>query len=393
MLLKEESEKLLESIVELLDIPPSYYEKAADRYRSLGEWLHRKESKVAALDPEVYLQGSFRYGTVTRPLMKDEEYDLDLACQVKLGKGDVTQKELKHLIGFEVKAYADANGIIAPPVERNRCWCLDYADDVSFHMDILPCVPEDLDVIRTICAAGVPAHIAVKSVAITDRRRRDYDQITRDWPCSNPRGLGDWFEEQAKPVAIERIASLVDGKAYASIDQVPSYEWKTPLQRAIQLLKRHRDVMFKDDSEFAPISMILTVLAARAYKGETTILGAIRGIVDRMPLYVGRAKPRIPNPVNPREDFSDRWASDPSYEENFWSWHTAVKADLENLPAILQGGKVASEVRSRFMVNLTEKQLRSLNVSTGSTIGVPPKAAPYVHISSSAAPKPWRRDA
>src|SRR5262245_57986361 len=104
-------EKLLEAIVELLDIPSSYYEKAADRYRALGRWLHRKESKVATLEPEVYLQGSFRYGTVNRPLMKTEEYDLDLACQVNLDKGDVTQKDLKHLIGHEVKAYAEANGI------------------------------------------------------------------------------------------------------------------------------------------------------------------------------------------------------------------------------------------------------------------------------------------
>src|SRR5947209_2099673 len=99
MLMKEESNKALEAIAELLDVPPSYYEKAADRYRSLGKWLHRKESKVAALDPEVYLQGSFRYGTVIRPLLKDEEYDLDLVAQVELGKGDVTQEQLKHLIG------------------------------------------------------------------------------------------------------------------------------------------------------------------------------------------------------------------------------------------------------------------------------------------------------
>jgi hypothetical protein len=43
------------------------------------------------------------------------------------------------------------------------------------------------------------------------------------------------------------------------------------------------------------------------------------------------------------------------------------------------------------MVELTEKQLRSLNVSEGAQHTDPLKAAPYVQISA-AAPKPWRHD-
>ncbi len=125
-------------------------------------------------------------------------------------------------------------------------------------------------------------HLALKSVAITDKQHPQYRQITRNWPCSNPKGLGDWFEEQARPMALSRMAQLVRDKAYASIDQVPSYEWKTPLQRSIQVLKRHRDVMFKDNPQLAPISMIITVLAARAYRGEATLQNAIEGIVNRI---------------------------------------------------------------------------------------------------------------
>ena len=72
--------RILEFLLELLDIPPDHYKRAADRYRSLGEWLHRKESKVAAFQPDVYPQGSFRYGTVIRPLLRRDEYDLG-ACR------------------------------------------------------------------------------------------------------------------------------------------------------------------------------------------------------------------------------------------------------------------------------------------------------------------------
>jgi hypothetical protein len=35
---------------------------------------------------------------------------------------------------------------------------------------------------------------------------------------------------------------------------------KTPLQQAVQILKRHRDMMFADDPEHKPISVIITTL-------------------------------------------------------------------------------------------------------------------------------------
>src|SRR5687768_7532803 len=64
--------KLLETIVEHLDIPRSYYEKAVARHKSLGDWLCRPESKLAVFQPHVSAQGSFRYGTVVRPLLSTD---------------------------------------------------------------------------------------------------------------------------------------------------------------------------------------------------------------------------------------------------------------------------------------------------------------------------------
>ena len=75
--------ELLAVVADHLDIPKSYYERAAARHRSLAEWLQRKESKVAPFDPDVRPQGSFRFGTVTPPLRQDEEYDLDNVCVVR----------------------------------------------------------------------------------------------------------------------------------------------------------------------------------------------------------------------------------------------------------------------------------------------------------------------
>lgn len=381
--------RLLEEIAELLDIPASYYEKACERYRNLGEWLHREDSKVKAFEPEVYLQGSFRYGTVNRPLLATEEYDLDLVCELRGSKAAVTQKQLKLLLGAEVTAYAEQYKFKSKPEERNRCWCLEYADDISFHMDILPCIPEEQRVIQAIIFGGVPKHLAQSAVAITDRRLRQYAEITADWPTSNPRGLGLWFEEQARPLSRARAQQLVEQKLYASIDAVPPYEWKTPLQRSIQVLKRHRDVMFKDEPDFAPISMIITVLAAKSYQGEADLYGALKGIVARMGDHVHPQHPRIPNPVNRGEDFADRWRGDQRYEDNFWYWLEAVKVDVAKLPELLKRDRLAENVRKQFRVDLTAEQQRKLQPPASITPSVV-KASPVIHIAS--APKPWRCD-
>ena len=266
---------LLDIIVDHLDIPKSYYEKAVARHKSLGEWLCRPESKVAAFHPHVSPQGSFRHGTVNRPLINTEEYDLDNVTTVAMAKTAITQEQLKALYGSEIKGYAKANGMLAPVEEKDRCWRLVYADEVAFHLDTLPCLPEEPAVILALTSRGVSPELAALAIAITDRQHPQYDQITAALLSSNPRGFAKWFEKRARPLAEMRLRQLVERRLYASVDDVPPYEWKTPLQRSIQILKRHRDVMFQKNPGVGPISMIITNLAAYAYAGGSRrVVGA-----------------------------------------------------------------------------------------------------------------------
>ena len=148
---------LLNFVVEKLDIPKSLYEKAAARHRSLGEWLCRDSSLVKDFNPDIRPQGSFRFGTVNRPLDENEEYDLDNVCLLQdLSKSKLTQRQLKELYGKEIKAYADAKGILKPIEECKRCWRLHYADEVNFHLDTLPCVPEEQHVICLLYTSPSP---------------------------------------------------------------------------------------------------------------------------------------------------------------------------------------------------------------------------------------------
>ncbi|MCW5966023.1 MAG: hypothetical protein KIT83_18440 [Bryobacterales bacterium] len=376
---------VLDAVLDHIDIPRSYYEKAIARHKSLGAWLCRPESKHAALNPHVSAQGSFRFGTVIRPLDESAEYDLDNVTKLQLEKTALTQKTIKELYGYEVKAYARANGIIEPVEEMHRCWRLHYADEINFHLDTLPSLPEDPARIAWLQAQGVPADLAKRAIAITDRRHPQYEQITADLQSSNPSGFARWFESRVRPVAEQRIRKLVEARVYARVDDVPPYDWKTPLQRSIQLLKRHRDIMFRDNLKQAPISMIITNLAAHAYDGQTDIAEALLHIVDTMPSYVLPTRPRVPNPTDPAEDYADKWTKDPTLEDSFWLWHNQLTADITQLATAYAHRRLHPTVKTIFDVQLTNDELRTLEPPPEARITV--VAAPAITLF--AAPKPW----
>jgi hypothetical protein len=368
------------SIADALDIPQSLYEKAVARHQSLGDWFCRPQSGLAAYGPSVRPQGSFRFGTVIRPIDVGAEYDLDhVVVLQRLSTGAVTQAELKRLHGVEMAAYALAHKML-PPTEHNRCWRARYRDEVAFHLDSLPCVPAGVDTWAALRRIGVEGSLATRAIALTDRRHPQFAVNPSQWLTSNPRGFARWFESRAM---MSRDQGLLERIRAGQVEDVPPYEWKTPLQRSIQILKRHRDVMFRQVPAIAPISMIITNLAACAYEGETDLTDALRGILARMPNFVRRAMPRVPNPTHPEEDYADKWQRNPRLEPSFWEWHTQAKADVERFSTATSRSTV-NEVKVKFDIPITgtlEMQLAG--------------RAPAVILSSTTAtriadaPKPW----
>ena len=283
---------VLEEIAVALDIPPSKYEESKNRYESIGAWLDRNESSIAKHDPEISPQGSFLLGTVIRPLTDVEEYDVDLVCILAGTKHDFTQKTLKESVGREVALYAKAHAMDNPPEEGQRCWTLNYAGGAQFHMDILPALPDvqRYQVMLKQHGYGKLASdttLTGRAIAITDRTLPQYAIVTDDWPQSNPMGYAAWFRSRMTIQLTKRKEAFAKHQMIiASVDDIPDYKVKTSLQRAIQLLKRHRDCMFAEDFEHKPISIIITTLAAHAYKEEPTISAAMRSILTGMEEHI-----------------------------------------------------------------------------------------------------------
>ena len=396
MLTTSQIQTLLESMIEILELPYSAYEKAKERYDDIGEWLSRDKSLCAGYNPHIIPQGSFRFGTAIRPLDEAEEYDLDLACKLRTGftKALFTQEALKILIGQEIEGYRNFRGIKSPTNEKHRCWRLDYQDDLSFHMDIVPCIPEEISrqnlIFESMKSTGLHEtlanSIAQDSVSITDNRLPNYRNISNEWLISNSEGYAKWLESRMKQ-------GLCESKYFAKgqVDDIPLYKRKTPLQRAVQILKRHRDQMFRDNKDSKPISIIITTLAARAYQGELDIQAALATILSQMGNNVESKYPRVKNPVNPPEDFADRWSM-PQYkhlnlEQNFWNWLTQAQADFEIIGSSDDVRFISEQIMQKYSLNLDSSSLRKKLGLSSATISV---VTPKKHSIPAEPASPWK---
>jgi hypothetical protein len=83
---------LLAAIADELDISEELYEEATLKYEEVGIWLAEDEEGLGRYSPEIYPQGSFRLGTVVRPVSPECDYDIDLVCHLDLKKESTTQK-------------------------------------------------------------------------------------------------------------------------------------------------------------------------------------------------------------------------------------------------------------------------------------------------------------
>lgn len=373
---KDKSNLVLEKILEKIELPDRAYELAEKRYVDIGNWFHRPESTCVNFDPHVFSQGSLRLGTANRP-ENEEEFDLDMGCNLRqlLKKDLITQEQLKALVGKELKLYKDARNIKEDLAEKKRCWRLEYRDELSFHMDIVPCIPESgtgkIELKTRMIASTklneeLASNVSELAVSITDNTDPQYKILTHLWRISNPEGYAKWFESRMKTA--EGFFQLREKTINASIATLPYYRWKTPLQSTIQLLKRHRDTMFKGDEESKPISVIITTLAARAYNGENDLVSALSNVLSTMDQYIQNQIPFVANPVNPVEDFADKWYSKDNehlnLKENFYKWLFQARADFQALCSKENSSNIAAAAEHGLSINLDKKYIeRALGLS------------------------------
>jgi hypothetical protein len=345
----------LETVAKTLDLPEQLAEEAVLRYEAVAAWLGEEGSPLAQYSPEIYAQGSFRLGTPVRVLRKNDEFDIDLVCRLVIAKQDTSQQELKQNVGDRLRA---APHLYDELESCRRCWRLSYP--TKFHLDVLPAIPDQ---------DGGDTHILLT------------DCDLREWQHSNPIGYANWFFDRMRVVLREAREAFARA-AKASIEDVPEWRVRTPLQRAVQLLKRHRDVYFEGHDENRPVSIIITTLAAHAYRQEADLYAALLNIAMTMDRYIVRCGDKwwVANPTQPEENFADKWNEKPERKDAFGRWLETLKAQITAAGRVASGDEARTAIAKGFHPR----------TRTGTQIGiVGARAVPVLAGREHCRPAPW----
>lgn len=346
------SEMILIDSIKELELSVTQYMRIKSSYDALSEELKKNDTEV-----EVYTQGSILLGTTIRPYRKNKnvEYDVDLVAQYPKDKSTLLPQQVRDYVGNTFKQ----NGTYASKLlEKKRCWRIEYAEQegLGFHADIVPAIPESQIEIQKILTKPGFEYLADLSVAIT---HKDDDDSRAEWLSCNPKGYGEWFsliksEKYRTMIEQKRSTIYMENKdLFSNIDEVPIQLVKTPMQRVIQLLKRHRDVYFsgKKSEDDKPISIIITTLAAEIVDtlnlqqlGFVDLLAEVtRALIEverlidnklytsyqiRSLIYRKESEWWIPNPVNINENFADKWNDNINIPRAFFDWLKALERDI-----------------------------------------------------------------
>lgn len=297
--------QLFVQLTDDLDLTESQENAIKKSYNAVADWLNRNDSPLNKYDVTIYPQGSMKLGTVVKPL-KTDDYDIDMVCLLQKNASLLLASQVKNLVGDRIKANGTYKTMLDS--EGKRCWTLQYSDNLNFHMDILP---------------AIPSNMSNQSIKATHKENNLYYFIP-----TNPHGYADWFRSRMNTHSMpyER----------GNIETLPDFPRKTILQKIIQLFKRHRDVVFQNDQDNAPISIIITTLVAKLYNGENDISTFFERAVNNIcsQVEVRNGVYWVSNPSNPNENFADKWQNEPNKRKAFYDWIQKIATDYRTLCSV-----------------------------------------------------------
>lgn len=327
-------EEIYNQIAQKIQLTETMKNLAGKRYETIASLIHNNISP----EPDIYSQGSFKMKTTSKPY-ESEEYDIDFIVEIESNyfEGLTPEQALTKLQKlFDTDLYRDKVEI------KNRCLRIKYANE--FHMDFTP-VFKKKDIIM-----------------VPDKKYNKYTE-------SNPKEYMDWFETIAcnynKDFYNQYTEKLETIRSEIEELENDIFVVKPPLKRAIQLIKRARDVYFHD-KDYSPSSILLTTLYTRYTDSSYSTINEILQNVTMVLLNKGKEIDAT-NPTLKEEDFSKVWNEDKNYYTHYIEFLRYFSESLSNLNnknqvAIFQklfGEKIVNNVfedRVKYNEQLIEKK-------------------------------------
>jgi len=394
-------DSLLRVLSDKIDVGSEKYSDAENRYKAVANWLEGEDSQLNKYRLDIFVQGSFSLGTATKPYGEDGEFDIDAMCVLRQtnipGNENASSDQrqwVKNIVGTRLKESGIYGPMLEPKNGKRRCWTIEYSDASKFHLDVCPAIEEDAEIIKIAGLYSENTNNNPNYILLTDNKNWN------EWINGNPRGYRIWFMQQMRERLDKQLTKIAASK-FADVEDVPEYEARTTLQRAIQILKRHRDIKYEDDDD-APISIIITTLAAKAYNNDPNLFTTLQTIIDGMRTHVEfvAGKYYVKNPVDSRENFADKWEKKPRKKDLFFDWLDSLDALFEDLPNLNSelnikrllkesfGSRDSIEAVNEFVSGLSPSQRQLLKSGAGKTLYPPVLIPPSDHAKR---PK-WTKD-
>lgn len=335
-------DRILAEIAFSLQLPPTQYQKAVERYEAVRNYLEETSELFKDQVEHFYPQGSMSIDATISTKGTDDEYDLDIVAQ--LGGSFRHMSPLKILKELEA-ALKGYRGLKV--VRQSRCVTLYYSD--GMHLDISPSIRELLTPDRQshICHAKGPAEstedhmvpMNAKAFGLWYRARTPLEQRVVDSFAKR------W--EDYDPLSI---------RADAEVDDVPepiSFVVKNTATLALQLHKRYRNIQYADIDGRMPPSVLLSYYAGTTARPNTSL----SDMVIRMAKFIiseieiaslyGRTID-VCNPCHDQDVFTDRWP-ETVVQQSIYA------RQLEDLVKGLENIKAGRVVPTDMMVWLREQ--------------------------------------
>jgi hypothetical protein len=282
---------LLFEIAKRIQLSPTNYRLAVERYQSISEYLDRDDSPLHGIITRLYPQGSMAIGSVITSKFENDEFDIDIIAEMgistKTAPANILDTLFRALNGEKGSRYF---GKIA---RCSRCVQVQYE---GMHLDVTPAV---------LLAGKTPRTSQIFHANEKEPAHKHY-AVT-----ANPWGFAEWFKER-----MPESAMYVEDMAKRVTEPVPDTEPLNAKARplvALQLLKRWRNKNYDQRQGRMPPSVMMARFVATNSGYRASLFDELATQAQYLHRFFSEHTDQgtlveVENPACPGEDiFTDRW--------------------------------------------------------------------------------------
>lgn len=293
---------LLVDVAIRIQLNPTNYQKAVQRYEAINSYLDRPDSPLTGLIELFYPQGSMAIGSTIASSLTNDHFDLDTIAQLRIDPYTEPMQVLDHL--FQALNGSPGSRYHGKVKRNSRCVTVVYED--GMRIDVTPMVRR----------VATPER---ESILFHHRHETPREPGYRK--VANPYGFAVWFNKRTPPEATfgEQYAALAkDYTLLAEAEQEPIPDQEHPREKsmaaiALQLIKRYRNVKFDQRDFRRPPSVLLAKwVADAAGVGHPQLIDELLHQARNMHQIVSGhiatgCLVHVVNPECPADSLTDRW--------------------------------------------------------------------------------------